>query len=88
MAWTPDGFWKPEDSDAAGKVASVVSAGGPLMKQAAGLGMSTANRRGLANSSMAAGMAQAETYKVAVLVIQSVHLPNRQSALGMADLWC
>ncbi len=66
MPWSAQGFWTPEEDDVGTQVAKVVNAGGPLMKAAKGLGIATANRRGLANSSIAAGASQAEVLKAAV----------------------
>jgi hypothetical protein len=58
MAFNAQGFWTPEDDDVQKQVQSVVSADGALMKQARGIGMMTAARRGLGNSSIAIGAAQ------------------------------
>ena len=86
MAWTAGGLWTPEDDNTATSVAKVVDAGGPLMKQAAGLGLSTANKRGLANSSIAVGSSQAETLKAATPIgLQNVSAleANNQYKYGM-----
>lgn len=65
MAFNAQGFWTPENDDAGKAVSDVIASGGPLMKQARGLGMMTAGKRGLGNSSIAVGAAQAETMKAA-----------------------
>jgi hypothetical protein len=54
------------DSDVAKAVAAVAAQDSPLMTQAATDGLKTANRRGLLNSSMAAGAAQDAALRVAV----------------------
>lgn len=68
MAWTKAGFWKAEDGNDSviSEVAKVVDAGGPLMKQAQGLGQQVANSRGLGNSSLAAQASQAAVLDKAV----------------------
>lgn len=65
VAFDAQGFWKPEDDNTANAVNAVIASGSPLMKQARGLGMAVANKRGLANSSIAAGTATSEMMKAA-----------------------
>ncbi len=55
----------PRDDSVANGVANITSQSSPLMKQAAGAGMATANRRGLLNSGIAIGSAQNEVIKAA-----------------------
>ena len=54
------------EADVASAVAKVTSESSPLMQQARTDGLKMANRRGLINSSMAAGAAQSEALRVAV----------------------
>lgn len=50
-----NGVWKPEDDSVQGKITGLMSGNSPLMKQAQTQAKQYANRRGLLNSSMAAG---------------------------------
>lgn len=65
MAYNSDGGWDYEDDGVAQRIASITSGSSPMMKQAKSAGMQTANRRGLGNSSMAAGASQAEAIRAA-----------------------
>lgn len=58
--------WIPESDDVAGRVNTLTATDSPLMRQASGMGMRQANRRGLANSSIAAGASRAATLSAAV----------------------
>lgn len=68
MAYNKDGFWTPENDDVQTQVGNVVSAGGVLMKQASGIGAMQAAKRGLGNSSIAIGAAQAEVLNRATAI--------------------
>lgn len=58
MAYDSSGKWQFEDDGVASRVAAITAGGSPLMTQARTSGMQAANRRGLGNSSMAAGAAE------------------------------
>ena len=66
MAWNADGSWKPEQDDVASRVNALTSQDSPLIQQARSSGMATANRRGLINSSIAAGAGEAAALGAAV----------------------
>lgn len=66
MPYNSKGEWVPEDDSVATRVTQITSKDSPLMRQAQGIGLATANRRGLLNSSMAVGAAQASTLAAAV----------------------
>lgn len=69
MAYTQPGtVWNYEDDDVQTQVAKVVDAGGPLMKQAMGLGQMKANSRGLGNSTLAAKASQEAVLDKAVAI--------------------
>ncbi len=53
-----DGQWQPEDDGVATRIAAITGTDSSMMRQAQGLGMKVANRRGLGNSSMAVGEAE------------------------------
>lgn len=55
MAYDSNGEWKVEDDSVAGRLPGLLDSGSPLMEKAKGDAMRTANRRGLQNSSIAAG---------------------------------
>lgn len=58
MAYDSNGKWGFEEDGVASRVAAITAGGSPLMTQARTSGMQSANRRGLGNSSMAAGAAE------------------------------
>lgn len=58
--------WKYEDDSVEGKVTGLVDVNSPLIQQARTQGMQAANRRGLANSSIAVGASQDAAYKAAL----------------------
>lgn len=58
MAWNADGSWSPEDDSVASQVTALTSKDSALMQGARTSGLKTANRRGLLNSSMAAGASE------------------------------
>jgi hypothetical protein len=66
MPFNSKGEWETEDDSVASRVASLTAQDSPLMKQATGLGVRTANRRGLINSSISAGAARASQLSAAV----------------------
>jgi hypothetical protein len=71
MPFDPDtGTWKTEDDSVEGKVTGLVSQDSPLIQQAREQGAQSANRRGLLNSSIAAGASQAAAYNVALPIAQ------------------
>lgn len=55
MPYDAQGQWIPEDDSTSAAVAKVASTASPIMKQATGDAMRMANRRGLYNSTIAAG---------------------------------
>ena len=59
MAYDSNGLWKPENESVAGRVAALTSQDSPMMRQAAAQGLTAANRRGVSNSSIGIGAAQA-----------------------------
>lgn len=67
MAYDPNtGAWKYEDDSVEGRVKGLVDVNNPLMQQARTQGMQSASRRGLINSSISAGAAQAAVVDKAV----------------------
>lgn len=66
MAWSSDGTWTAEDDGVSKRVTGLMSQDSPLMRQATTAGMTTASRRGLINSSIAAGAAQDAALKYVV----------------------
>lgn len=58
------------DESVSGRLKDIVDENGPLMQQAARAGLNTANRRGLINSSIAAGAAQSEVIRQAAPLAQ------------------
>ena len=84
MAWTARGFWKSDESDdTASQVASVVSQGGDLMKQARGYGTMLAAKRGMGNSSLAGGTAQGAVLDRAI-VDKEAHI-GAEARVGHGD---
>lgn len=59
MAFDNNGKWSFEDDSVANKVAAITAGSSDYMRQAKTNGLQVANRRGLGNSSMAVGAAQA-----------------------------
>lgn len=66
MPFNSKNEWIPEDDGVASRVTSLTSGDSPLMKQATGLGIRQASRRGLSNSSIAAGAIRSATLGAAV----------------------
>ena len=66
MPFNANNEWIPEDDSVATRVASITQADSPLMRQATGMGLRQANRRGMVNSSIAAGAARAAQLSAAV----------------------
>ena len=58
MAWNSDGTWSAEDDSVSRQVTGLMAQDSPLMRQARTAGTTTAARRGLLNSSIAAGAAE------------------------------
>lgn len=57
MPYNAQGTWIPEDDSVAPRVAAITASGSPLIRAAEGIGIRTANARGLVNSSIASGAA-------------------------------
>jgi hypothetical protein len=55
MPWTADGKWIPEDDSVAARLTGLLANGGTYLNTARAAGVRTAARRGLLNSSIAAG---------------------------------
>lgn len=86
MAYDSAGKWNYEDDSVASRVAAITSGGSPLMKQAATTGMQVANRRGLGNSSMAAGAAQQSVIAAATpIASQESQQVAQKNALEMQN---
>ena len=66
MAYNAQGFWEPENDDVVKGTTDLMAGDSPLIKQARSQGMAAGNRRGLLNSSMAAGAAQGAAYAAAI----------------------
>lgn len=79
MAFDSAGNWKPEDASVQKQLDPILSSDSALLQQAAGAGAKASNRRGLVNSSMGIGAAQAEAYRVAVPIASQ----NAQQIYGM-----
>jgi hypothetical protein len=58
MAFDANGNWKPEDDSVATRLNALTTSNSPYITAARTSGMATANRRGLLNSSMAAGASE------------------------------
>ena len=58
MAWKADGTWAVEDDSVAGQVTALTKQDSTLMQGARTSGLKVATRRGLLNSSMAAGASE------------------------------
>lgn len=65
MAYDAAGKWQPENVSVADNVDKITSQDSALMQRAATTGARAANKRGLANSSIAVGAAQEEVLKAA-----------------------
>jgi len=57
MPFNAQGVWVPEDDSASGQLNKLIAEDSPYIQQARASGTQSANRRGLLNSSMAAGAA-------------------------------
>lgn len=66
MGWNSDGTWTAESDDVSKQVTGLMSQDSALMRQARTSGLTTANRRGLINSSIAVGASQDAALKYAV----------------------
>lgn len=82
MAFNAAGTWTPEDDDVGAQVSKTIAQGGPLMKAAKGMGAALANKRGLANSSMAVGAAQGEVLKAATPIASQTAAQTAQKNLA------
>lgn len=58
MPWDATGRWIPEDDSVATRLTGLLASDSPYMQQARQAGMRTAGRRGLLNTSIAAGSAE------------------------------
>lgn len=74
--------WTPQDDRVDTEVSRITSAGGPLMQQAKTDGLATAQRRGLLNSSMAAGAAQGAVLNAALPMAQQNAAQTAQKNLS------
>lgn len=71
MAYDPaTGQWTNEDTSVSGRLTGLMSKNTDYMKQAETQGLMAANKRGLVNSSIAVGAAQAERIKAALPIAQ------------------
>ena len=66
MPYNAQGLWEPEDDAVSTKLTGLLSKDNPVITQARTAGLAFANRRGLANSSMAAQATEAAAYGAAV----------------------
>ncbi|MDO8534626.1 MAG: hypothetical protein Q7S17_07795 [Xanthobacteraceae bacterium] len=66
MGYKADGSWDYEDSSVSTRLTGLLNQDSPLMQQAKTTGLQQANKRGLLNSSMAIGAAQAESLRAAL----------------------
>lgn len=66
MPFNANNEWVPESDSVADRVTSLTSQDSPLMRQASAMGVRMANRRGMANSSIAAGAMRSSTLSAAV----------------------
>ena len=86
MAYDSNGKWNYEDDSTASRVAAITAGGSPLMQQAATAGMQAANRRGLGNSSMAAGASQQAVIAAATpIASQDAQQTAQKNALEMQN---
>ena len=80
MAYDNSGKWMPEDDSVANKIASLTSGNSSYMRGARTAGLQTANRRGLGNSSIAAGAAHGAALDRALPIAsqdaQQIHQKN------------
>lgn len=87
MAYDQTGKWSPEEDSVATRIAAITAGGSPLMRQAANQGLQVANRRGLGNSSIAAGASQAEVIRAAAPIAsqdaQQTYGKNLQTQQGL-----
>lgn len=86
MGWNADGSWTPEDDSVSSRVSALTSQDSALMRQARTSGMATANRRGLLNSSIAAGAGESAALGTATPIAsqdaQQVYGKNVQKLQG------
>jgi hypothetical protein len=92
MAFNAKGEWEPEDDGVETRVAKIAGADSMLMRQATGLGVAQANRRGLINSSIAGGAARAASLSSALPIasqeasqIASKNMQRMQTDTTMAQ---
>lgn len=68
MAYNSSGSWTPEEDGVASRIAAITAGNADYIKQARTTGFQAASRRGLGNSSMAAGASEAEAIRAAAPV--------------------
>lgn len=82
MPFNSQGQWVTEDDSVANKLNSLTSSSSPYIKLARASGAATANRRGLLNSSMAAGAAEGAAIGAALPIAsqeaQQIAVKNQQ----------
>lgn len=66
MPFNSKGEWVPEDDSVANKLTALTSSNSPYIAQAKAAGLQTANKRGLLNSSMAAGASEGAAISAAL----------------------
>lgn len=83
MAYDANGFWKPEDDNVVTQTTGLMAGDSPLIKQARSQGEAAANRRGLLNSSIAAGASEGAAYAAAIPLASQqsaqLHAKNMQN---------
>jgi hypothetical protein len=70
MAFNAQGRWVPEDQSAATKLTGLLASNSPYIKQAQEAGTAMANKRGLLNSSIAAGNSEASAIAAAAPIAE------------------
>lgn len=83
MAYNSSGTWQDEDAGVANRIAAITSGNSDYIKQARTSGMQSANRRGLGNSSMAVGAAEAAAIdRAAPIAAQEASQINQRNLSG------
>lgn len=86
MAYDATGKWTPEDDSVSTKLNGLLSQTSPLMEQAKTSGLQLANKRGLANSSMAVGASQDAVIKSALpIASQEAQQTYGKNITGMTN---
>lgn len=86
MPFNAQGVWVPENDDVAPRLNSLTASTSPYIQQARAAGMASANKRGLLNSSMAAGAAEGAAIGAALPIAsqeaQQIAQKNSQTMQG------